>query len=157
MPEIRTEVEIDAPPDACWGVLSDFGRYSDWNPFLVRLTGVPTVGAPVVVRVASVFMTVNFHAMVLAATPNRELRWKGHLLSDGFVAAEHYFQIEPLGSARSRFIHGEIFSGAVANAAWGLIERDTRRGYERMNRAFKERVEKSRRGPVEPTVASTSE
>lgn len=141
MPEIRTELEIGAPPKRVWDVLADFGRYPEWNPFLVRLTGSPVLGAKVVVHVKSGILPVRFRTKVLVAEPERELRWRGNLLTDALIAGEHYFQIEPLGD-RSRFIHGERFTGALANVAWRIIEGDTRRGYEAMNSAFKARVER---------------
>lgn len=39
MPSITTEIEIAAPPDAVWAVLVDYDRYSEWNPFISKLSG----------------------------------------------------------------------------------------------------------------------
>jgi len=141
MPEIRTEFEIAASPARAWHVLTDFPRYPEWNPFLVRLTGAPEVGARVDVHVKNPLLTVTFRTTVLKVELERELRWRGHLLHDGLVAAEHYFLIEPLAADRLRFVHGERFSGSLSSVAWRLIERDTRRGYAAMNQALTRRAE----------------
>ena len=141
MPEIRTVTEIDAPVGVAWSVLSDFKRYPEWNPFLIRVDGEPAVGAPVVLRVSTPPIKVTFHVKVLVAAVDREIRWKGNFLSDGVMAGEHYFTLEPIGPSRVRFIHGEIFTGVVSSAVWPLMAPGTRRGYAAMNNAFKKRVE----------------
>ena len=37
--EIVTEVEIAAPPDRVWAVLTDGAKYPEWNPFIVSMQG----------------------------------------------------------------------------------------------------------------------
>ena len=46
---IDTTVDIDAGPDAVWDVLTDFARYSEWNP-VMRIEGTPEVGTKLVVH-----------------------------------------------------------------------------------------------------------
>ena len=50
--ELRTEIEISAPPAAVWEVLTDFARYPEWNPFLVEVQGSPKVGGELRVAVS---------------------------------------------------------------------------------------------------------
>jgi len=37
--QIATTVEIDATPERVWKVLTDFGAYPEWNPFITRIAG----------------------------------------------------------------------------------------------------------------------
>ena len=37
---IDTETLIQAPPQRVWSVLTDFAAYSQWNPFIVSITGI---------------------------------------------------------------------------------------------------------------------
>jgi hypothetical protein len=141
VPEIRTDFDIHASADAVWNVLADFPSYPSWNPFLVKLKGDPLVGSPLGVHVKSGPLKVVFPTTVLVANPGRELRWRGHFLSDGIVAGEHYFLIEPIEPNKVHFVHGEKFTGALSTAAWAVIGRSTRRGYAAMNPLFKARVE----------------
>jgi hypothetical protein len=39
--ELKTTIEIDASVDAIWSVLIDFSRYSEWNPFIRSISGIP--------------------------------------------------------------------------------------------------------------------
>ena len=37
--EIKTEIVIHATPEKIWKILTDFGNYPQWNPFIVSVTG----------------------------------------------------------------------------------------------------------------------
>ena len=37
--EIVTEVEIAAPPERVWSVLTDAAKYPEWNPVIVSMQG----------------------------------------------------------------------------------------------------------------------
>src|SRR4051794_25262595 len=39
------EIEIQAPPERIWEILTDFGAYPQWNPFMPRLDGEARGGA----------------------------------------------------------------------------------------------------------------
>jgi hypothetical protein len=39
MQELRREIEIDAPPERVWAVVTDFAAYPEWNPFIRRIRG----------------------------------------------------------------------------------------------------------------------
>ena len=84
---------------------------------------------------------MTFRPKILNAEPNRELRWLGHLFVPGLFDGEHSFTIEPLGHARVRFVQREIFRGLLVPLFSRGLDRDTRRGFEEMNRALKERAE----------------
>ena len=34
MRQISTEIEINAPVETVWSILTDFDKYPDWNPFV---------------------------------------------------------------------------------------------------------------------------
>ena len=42
--DLHTEIDIDASPETVWGILTDLGSYSDWNPFIVSSEGTVAVG-----------------------------------------------------------------------------------------------------------------
>lgn len=141
MREIHTEIEIDAPPERVWAVLTNLGAYADWNPFITSARGELKEGARL-----EIFVQIpdaggrGFKPRVLAVNPSRELRWLGQLAVPGLFNGEHIFRLEPLPGNRARFLHGERFTGLLIPFLGGMLEK-TERGYELMNRALKQRAE----------------
>ena len=73
--------------------------------------------------------------------PDRELRWLGHFLIPGLFDGEHICTIEPLEAGRVRFVQRENFTGLLVPLFMRRMEKDTKRGFEEMNRALKARAE----------------
>lgn len=142
MKELHSQIEIDVPAERVWHLLIDFASYPQWNPFIRSISGEPRVGERLEVRIeprASRGMT--FKPAVINSEPDRELRWLRHLLMPGLFDGEHSLEIQPLGENRTRYVQIETFRGLlVPLITRGLLEY-TRRGFEEMNRALKERAE----------------
>lgn len=139
--ELRTEIEIAAPPARVWSVLTDFDAYSDWNPFLVRISGKAEAGQKLMVVIANPGgREWTIRPTLLAVDTGRELRWKGRLLVPGLFEGEHFFRLIDLGNGRTRFVHGEDFSGILVRFMTGMFT-SVARGFVFMNQALKRRVE----------------
>jgi hypothetical protein len=67
--DIHTSIDIDAPAETVWAVLTDFGTYPEWNP-RSRISGVPAVGELLVVAPGPDAEGMpTFRPRVLAAGP----------------------------------------------------------------------------------------
>jgi hypothetical protein len=135
--ELHTEIEIHASAEDVWKILTDFGAYPEWNPFISSLEGDAAQGARLHVTIGK----TKFHPTVLAAEPGRELRWLGRLLLPGLFDGEHRFLIERLGAGNVRLVQDEKFRGLLVPLFRGGLERDTKPGFEAMNEALKTRAE----------------
>lgn len=145
MREIRSEIEIQAPAEVVWDVLADFGRFGEWNPFMPRAEGNVEEGARLEVRIEPPGGTgMTFKPMVTRLRPRRELRWLGRLWIPGLFDGEHIFEIESLGEDAVRFVQRERFKGLLVPLLWRSLDRNTRQGFEQMNRALKERAEEEK-------------
>ena len=141
MRELRREIEIDAPPERVWAVVSDLVAYPEWNPFIRRIGGELREGARLEVRIEPPGgRAMTFKPTVRAVEANRELRWLGRLLLPGVFDGEHSLRIEPLDGGRSRFIQSERFSGLLVGLFGGTLAK-TEAGFEQMNTALRARVE----------------
>jgi hypothetical protein len=142
MKQLHTEIEISAPAERVWELLTDFASYPQWNPFIRNISGQPAPGERLEVRLEPPDgRAMTFKPKVLRAEPNRELRWLGHLLLPGVFDGEHSFTIEPLEDNRVRFIQREAFKGLLVPLFARSLESNTQRGFEEMNHALKERAE----------------
>lgn len=153
--ELRTEIEIAAPPKVVWQVLTDFQRYPEWNPFIVSLEGPLKVGSELRV-VLSPPESREYHILpqLLTCNPEQELRWAGKWGARFLFRGEHFFRLVPLDGDRTRFVHGEDFNGILVR--W-LTRQLTyvARGFVFMNQALKRRAESVARGEV-PVQADAS-
>jgi len=147
--ELRTEIEIDAPAEYVWEVLTDFASYPKWNPFIRRVDGEARTGAVLDAYIqpsGGRGMSIKPH--VLKVEPGRELRWRGRLFLPGIFTGEHIFMIDGMAANRVRFTQREVFTGLLVPFLGRMIEEDTRRGFDEMNAALKNRVEQG--GHAEP-------
>jgi hypothetical protein len=142
MRELRTEVTIDAPAQRVWDVITDFGSFSDWNPFMQRASGEVAVGNKLTVYLKPPGgMGMSIKPRIIEVDPGREFRWLGHLLMPGIFDGEHVFEIVPIGDASCRFVQREEFSGILAPLMLAMIGKSTERGFNEMNQALKARAE----------------
>ena len=143
MRELRRDIEIDAPPEGVWAVVTSFDAYPDWNPFIRRISGELREGAKLEVRIAPPdARATTFKPTVRAVEANRELRWLGRLLLPGIFDGEHSLRIEPLDGGRSRFVQSERFSWLLVGLVKGTLTK-TETGFEQMNVALKTRTEQA--------------
>jgi len=145
MRELRSEIDIEAPPEPIWSVLTDFDGYPEWNPFMRSLAGRCEVGARLKVRIEPPGRRpMTFTPTIRAAASGRELRWLGRLFVPGLFDGDHRLEIEPLENGRSRFVQSESFSGLLV-PVFSKTLAATQRGFEEMNVALKRRVEEPQR------------
>lgn len=141
--ELHTEIEIDAPAEKVWRILTEFEAFPQWNPFIRRMSGELKVGSRLEVHMQLPGgRSMTFKPRVLKVEPNREFRWKGKLLLPGLFDGEHIFTVEPVREKRVRFIQREAMSGLLVPLFFRGMHQTTRRGFEEMNRALKSMAER---------------
>ena len=143
--QVRTELEIDAPPERVWQVLTDFPAYHEWNPFITSVAGELRAGAELTVTLSPPESDeATLRPKLLVCEEPRELRWLGHLYFKGLCDGEHYFLCQETSDGRTRFVHGENFAGFLVKYVTRRLMYVTR-GFVYMNQALKSRVEGTRR------------
>ena len=142
MKELRTEIEIQASAERVWGLLTDFARFPNWNPFICWAKGEVKVGARLEIRIQpSGARGMTFKPVVLKVDPMRELRWLGRLLTPGLFDGKHIFSVERLSPQRVRFTQREIFNGLFVPLLARDLDTNTLRGFNEMNQALKVQAE----------------
>jgi hypothetical protein len=139
---IRSAIEIRAPLDVVWRVLTDFDAWPAWNPHVRRVVGRPQVGGHLAIHTRPPGgRTVVMRPLVLDWAPPRELRWRATFISRRLFSGEHGFRLEEAGPGRVRFVQDETFSGLLVPLYAQLRLPATRLGFAQMNEALRARVE----------------
>ena len=141
---IRSAIEIRAPLDSVWRILTDFSAYPEWNPHIRKVLGTPVVGGRITIDSrppgGRAFV---LRPVVIKWSPPTELRWRGTVISRRLFSGEHGFRVEELSSGRIRFHQDETFTGLFVPLYARMRLERTREGFSRVNEALRERAEGS--------------
>lgn len=142
MKELYSIIEIDAPVNKVWGILTDFDSYPEWNPFIRKIKGIVEEGQ----KINAFFQLqdskgTSFSPAILNVEPNRELRWLGRFILPKLFDGEHIFELKELENNKTLFIQREKFRGILVPMILKSIGEKTQKGFEEMNKALKERAE----------------
>ena len=140
--EIRTEIAINSSPESVWRVLTDFDRYSEWNPFIIKLSGIVAIDNKIKVTLNPPNgKTSKFKPKVLTFDENKRFSWMGRLIIPGIFDGEHIFELIDNNDGTTTFVHREQFRGILVKPFSKKLDTDIKAGFEQMNAALKERVE----------------
>jgi hypothetical protein len=110
MKEYRASATIKAPATTVWSVLMDTSRYSEWDPFTVRVDGKIAAGAHL-----KVFSKLSpghgFKVKVAELEPNRRMVWTGGAPL-GLLKGVRTFTLDERGGA-VEFEMREVFTGLM--------------------------------------------
>ncbi|MFT6501521.1 MAG: hypothetical protein ACJASQ_001633 [Crocinitomicaceae bacterium] len=142
MKKIETLLEINAPLEKVWSTLMNHKEYPNWNPFVQTIAGSAIVGEKLATTIQlEGKKPMSFKPIVLVNKTNQEFRWKGKMFVNGLFDGEHYFILEKIDAEKTRFIHGEQFSGLLTGLFMKMIGKQTQIGFEAMNAALKSQAE----------------
>jgi hypothetical protein len=139
---IDTEIRIEADPQHVWDVLTDFARYSGWNPYIVQVAGLLVPGSDL--RLRSVHIrgkppTDGVVTLVEASFP--QMRWEGGHPDRSVLKGDHVFRCEATNSG-CRFHHFEQFSGLSAERLLTEYGARIEANFRLFNKALKRAAER---------------
>lgn len=140
---IRSAIEIRAPLETVWGVLTDFAAYPDWNPHIRQVQGKVDKGTRISIHTRPPGgRLIVMRPTVISWEPPNELRWRSTFLTGRLFTGEHGFRLEPTATDRVRFVQDETFSGLLVPIYSRLRLPRTRRGFDDTNEALRDRAER---------------
>ena len=141
MKTMSASIQIDAPPEAVWAVLTDLGRYPEWNPLFREASGQVTMGTTITLRSVHPangrLMTVK--PKITVADPGAELRWAAGL--PGIMSGEHSFVLTTADGG-TRLVQSETFRGLLVALSGKTLAR-AEASFRALNEALKNRAEAS--------------
>ena len=142
MKNLQTEIIINASAEKVWDILTDFAKFPEWNPFVLKIEGKPEVGTRLRVELNNGKGISVFKPNVLVVEKNRAFEWLGSLPIPGLFNGHHHFRIEAISNNHVKFVQGEEFTGLLASLIMKQIGEQTKQGFISMNTALKDRAEK---------------
>ena len=144
MLEIRTYIDIGASASLVWGILTDFGSYRRWNPFIRSIVGQAQVGTSIQLTQNVVVVGADsIRSRLTHVREPRELRWLGHWALPGIYSAERRFGIESLPRGGVRFHHDERYRGIIIQFTQRRLQQVIEPAFGAMNLALKHRAERA--------------
>jgi len=139
MKTMSATIQIDAPPEAVWAVLTDLSRYPEWNPLFREASGQVAAGNRIKLRSVHPangrLMTVK--PKITVADTGAELRWVSSL--PGIISGEHRFALTPADGG-TWLEQSETLRGLLT-AFPGKTLANAEASFQALNEALKKRAE----------------
>jgi hypothetical protein len=136
---VSATIQIGAPPMAVWAILTDLGRYPEWNPLFLEAAG--DIAAGQRIRLTSkqpaTGRPMTVQPKIIVAEPGVALRWASSL--PGIIGGEHSFELSAADGG-TRLIQSESFRGLLVPFS-GKTLASTEAAFQALNQALKERAE----------------
>jgi hypothetical protein len=139
MKTFATHIDISAPPERVWALLTDAPAYPSWNTTVDKVEGRIAVGEKITVH-AKVSPGRSFPVKVTVLEPNARMVWSGGMPL-GLFKGERTFTLERRDGG-VEFAMREVFSGVLSP----LIEKsipDLKPAFDEFAAALKRRAEGS--------------
>jgi carbon monoxide dehydrogenase subunit G len=113
-------VDLEAPPERVWQVISDPANLPHWDRHIVGVRGVPDGGLAYGVRYAVDMRFMAVHATIRAEVREWDPPFRAKIYLSGLLDATVTSTVEPIGDGRSRLEHVVEYrfgGGALGNVA----------------------------------------
>jgi hypothetical protein len=137
---VHAEILINRPPADVWKVISDSAAYPAWNPFITHVDGDFKEGAEITIVLGTSPDATVFKPAVLLVRPEQDLCWRGSVWFRGVFDGKHCIHMSAVNGG-TRLEQTEHFSGLLVGQLTNDVIEDTRRNFQAMNSAVKQRAE----------------
>ena len=136
--EIRTDpVQIDAPIDVVWSVLTDVDKYGEWNPFTPRARTDFTIGSPAHLLVRMGPATFRITEYVCAFDKPRLIAWKKEFGAPWLLLAVREQHLDSVGETRCSYYNTDRLKGVLAPIVSVCFGAFMRRGFADVAKGLK--------------------
>lgn len=145
MPQLITAIDIDAPIERVWKILSDTDAWPSWNPLLQDFKGSLREGEKAKVSLLFEGKKLPVSVELVDVKPLERISWIGPAFKPArtVFSGMHYFELKEIEGGGTRLIHGERFRGLIPDGEWfwKAAEPRVEPAYTAFNVALKERAE----------------
>ena len=140
--QISAEVQITAPPERVWAVLTDLSSYRQWHPVFLAVNGELVPGSKLTITTThpTTGRTMNATVTVRTVEPCTELRWASKMV--GLPISERRFLLNPSGGG-TLLLQAGTYRGLGGSRGRGTAKSISRiqDAYAAINEAIKRQAE----------------
>ena len=144
MQEIKTEIEISAPPSKVWSIITDINNWQKWSPVINASKGEASIDSKLSITMIGKEEGKDgpkYKPIIKELNEPNYFRWRAHMLAEFIFTNDKIFELKETKSG-TLLIHTETFKGLLAPIFCGQMEKGVPPMLNSMNQALKEFVEK---------------
>jgi len=134
----EVSIDIDAPPERVWDVLTDADAYTAFDPNMIEITGPIAEGNKLAIR-TKLSPNQTFRPTVQGVEPNRRMVWHSGM-PFGLFTGDRVFTLTPTDGGGTHFHMEETFAGPMMAMIGGTIP-DMTQPFNDFATGLKEKVE----------------
>lgn len=138
---IEQEFDIEAPAEVVWAVLTDFERYTEWNPFVVEARCDLRPGGAIDMKVKLLGPAQRQVEYIHAVEPGKGFSYNMKPFPLGGLSSLRSHTIIDLGDGRCHYSSHFHLQGWLMPVVRGLMRGALQRGFGSMSEALKARAE----------------
>ena len=144
MRELKTEIQIAAPPEKVWDILADFNTWKSWNPIVSDANGMAALGSKLTVVMCGKDgqAAQKYKPVITVFQKPRSLHWRAKMMAKVLFTNDKILELKEV-SGGTNVIHSEMFGGLMVPMFWGMMKREVPTMLEKMNKALKKKVEEN--------------
>lgn len=140
-------VDIEAPAERVWQVITDFPRYAEWNTFVVACRSTLRPGDPIDMLVQlGGSRPRRQHEWVRTHTPGREFGYGMKPVVLGALRSHRSHTVTTLSPDRTAYASHFELAGWLQPMVTAVFGRNLRHGFAAMTAGIKEQAEHSATG-----------
>ena len=137
---IDATLDIEAPAELVWQVITDFPRYGEWNPFIVACESTLKPGDPIDLQVVLTSRPQKQREWIISHTPGVEFTYSMKPVP-GLLRSRRQHKLTPLGPGRCRYESHFELAGLMRPLVLALFGNGMKRGFAGMTAGIKTRAE----------------
>lgn len=143
---IDKTIDINAPPETVWKVLTDFPAYREWNPFVVSARCALKPGSDMDMMVKLKGAPQRQVETIVAVTPGKGFSYRMKPMPLGALKSFRTHAVEGAEPGRSRYISHFELEGWLVPVVLMLMRDGLEKGFAGMTEALQRRAEKLSQG-----------
>lgn len=144
MQTVETQIEIQAPPEKVWSIITDIDQWQDWSPTINASSGTAAVGSTVSITMMSKEAGKDgpkYNPQIIQMDEPNYFHWRAHMMAGFIFTNDKIIELEKTESG-TKVTHKETFKGLMAAAMKGQMEKGVPPMLNMMNDALKEKAER---------------